>query len=136
MGKPSIDSKGLIWATGRRKNAVARVRLGSGSGRIIVNGMSMADYFQRKMLELKIEQPFEFTKTTGQFDVFVNACGGGKAGQAGAVRHGIARALCEHDINLRATLKKAGLLTRDPREKERKKYGKKRARKGYQWTKR
>lgn len=125
-----------IWATGRRKCAVARVRLRPGKGVIQVNGIPLPEFCERKMLELKVMEPFEVTKTTGQFDVIVNAHGGGKVGQAGAVRHGIARALCEYDEKLRAPLKKAGLLTRDPREKERKKYGRKRARRGFQWTKR
>ncbi|MCE1248344.1 MAG: 30S ribosomal protein S9 [Firmicutes bacterium] len=125
-----------IWATGRRKCAVARVRLKPGKGDIVINGQNLADFCQRKMLELKIMEPFELTKSTGHFDLIVNSCGGGKAGQAGAVRHGIARALCSFDEKLRSPLKKAGMLTRDPREKERKKYGRKRARRGYQWTKR
>jgi len=125
-----------IWATGRRKTAVARVRMRPGTGNITVNGMSMAEYFERKLLELKIMQPLELTKTTGMFDFFVNASGGGKAGQAGALRHGVARALIEFDAKYRPSLKREGMLTRDPREKERKKYGRKRARKGFQWTKR
>jgi small subunit ribosomal protein S9 len=133
--KTKTDSQ-EIWATGRRKCAVARVRLKPGKGDILINGQNLADFCQRKMLELKIMEPFELTKSTGQFDLNVNSSGGGKAGQAGAVRHGIARALCSFDLNLRTALKKAGMLTRDPREKERKKYGRKRARRGYQWTKR
>lgn len=125
-----------IWATGRRKTAVARVRLRPGKGEIIINGKKMAEYLERRLLELKVMEPFDVTKTVGQFDIIANTNGGGKAGQAGAVRHGIARALSDLDQNMRTPLKRAGLLTRDPREKERKKYGRKRARRGYQWTKR
>lgn len=133
----TTEGKTEIWATGRRKTAVARVRLRpNGSGKIIINGLPMADYLERKMLELDVMQPFDLTKTAGQFDVMANTDGGGKAGQAGALRHGIARALSEFDIKYRKPLKVAGLITRDPREKERKKYGRKRARRGYQWTKR
>jgi small subunit ribosomal protein S9 len=123
-------------ATGRRKNAIARVRLKPGRGNVVINSRAMADYCQRKMLELKIMEPFNLTNTTGRFDVEANCCGGGLAGQSEAVRHGISRALLEYDPEMRSSLKKAGLLTRDPRVKERKKYGRKRARRGFQWTKR
>ena len=123
-------------ATGRRKNAIARVRLKPGRGNVVINSRTMADYCQRKMLELKIMEPFDLTDTAGRFDVDANCCGGGLAGQAEAVRHGISRALQEYDPEMRPTLKKAGLLTRDPRVKESKKYGRKRARRGFQWTKR
>jgi small subunit ribosomal protein S9 len=123
-------------ATGRRKNAIARVRLKPGRGNIVINSRTMADYCQRKMLELKIMEPFNLTNTAGTFDVEANCCGGGLAGQSEAVRHGISRALLEYDPEMRSALKKAGLLTRDPRVKERKKYGRKRARRGFPWTKR
>lgn len=129
-------SESEIWATGRRKCAVARVRLRPGKGNVTVNGKTMADYFERKLLELKIMEAFEVTRTAGQFDIIASTTGGGKSGQAGAVLHGISRALEKFDEKMRPDLKKAGLLTRDPREKERKKYGRKRARRGFQWTKR
>jgi len=124
------------YATGKRKNAIARVTIKPGKGKILINGREMPEYFKRKMLELKVVEPFEVTETMGKFDVEVNASGGGLAGQAGAVRHGIARALTAFNLELRPPLKKAGLLTRDSRVKERKKYGRKRARRGFQWTKR
>ena len=136
MAKVLVKGKEEVWATGRRKCAVARIRLKEGSGDIYINGKPMAEYLERELLELKIMQPIEATKTVGRFDIYCNTAGGGKAGQAGAVRHGISRALAEKDPNLRSTLKKRGMLTRDPREKERKKYGRKRARRGFQWTKR
>jgi len=136
LARMKVKGNEEIWTTGRRKCAVARVRLKEGSGSIIINGKPMAEYLERKLLELKIMQPIEATKTVGKFDIHANTNGGGKAGQAGAVRHGISRALAELDASLRPILKKRGMLTRDPREKERKKYGRKRARRGYQWTKR
>jgi len=122
--------------TGRRKNAVARVRLLPGSGKIIVNGKPSEEYFPRLALQTSLRQPFEVTNAAGRYDVLATVTGGGVAGQAGAVRHGIARALLETDEGLRPTLRKGGFLTRDPREKERKKYGHKRARKGFQYSKR
>ncbi len=122
--------------TGRRKNAVARVRLVSGSGKIQVNGRPAEQYFPRLALQTILRQPFEAASAQGRFDVVANVSGGGVAGQAGAVRHGIARALARSDEALRPMLHKAGLLTRDPRMKERKKYGRKRARKGFQYSKR
>lgn len=122
--------------TGRRKNAVARVRLLPGSGRIIVNGKPAEEYFPRLALQTTLRQPLEVTETAGRFDVVANVRGGGVAGQAGAVRHGIARALAVSDEAMRSPLHKHGLLTRDPRMKERKKYGRKRARKGFQYSKR
>lgn len=124
------------YGTGRRKKSVARVRLVPGQGNIIINNRSMEDYFGLKTLELIVKQPLELTNTTGQYDVLVNVQGGGYTGQAGAIRHGISRALLEVDADFRQSLKKAGFLTRDPRMKERKKYGLKKARKASQFSKR
>ena len=123
-------------ATGRRKSSVARVRLIPGEGKIVINGRELANYFGLKTLELIVNQPLELTETKGKYDVLVNVIGGGISGQAGAIRHGISRALLEVDGEYRATLKKAGFLTRDPREKERRKYGLKKARKASQFSKR
>jgi small subunit ribosomal protein S9 len=122
--------------TGRRKTAVARVRLASGSGKVVVNGRALENYFLTETLRGVVMQPLAVTETSGRFDVHVNVKGGGPAGQAGAVRHGIARALIEADGNLRPTLKSNGFLTRDPRMKERKKYGQPGARKRFQYSKR
>lgn len=122
--------------TGRRKNAVARVRLLPGSGKIIVNGKPAEEYFPRLALQTSLRQPLEVTNAAGRYDVVATVTGGGVAGQAGAVRHGIARALAVSDETMRPPLHKNGLLTRDPRMKERKKYGRKRARKGFQYSKR
>ena len=123
-------------ATGRRKSSVARVRLVPGEGNIIINDRELTKYFGLKTLELIIKQPLEATETVGKYDVLANVVGGGISGQAGAIRHGIARALLKVDEDYRPTLKKAGLLTRDPREKERRKYGLKKARKASQFSKR
>jgi len=122
--------------TGRRKTAVARVRLASGSGKVVVNGRALENYFLTETLRGVVLQPFAVTESTTKFDTHVNVKGGGPAGQAGAVRHGIARALIEADANLRPTLKSNGLLTRDPRMRERKKYGQPGARKRFQYSKR
>jgi small subunit ribosomal protein S9 len=122
--------------TGRRKNAVARVRLIPGSGKIVVNDKPAEEYFPRPALQTILQQPFLAANAQGRYDVVATVTGGGLAGQAGAVRHGIARALARADGGLRSPLHKAGLLTRDPRMKERKKYGRKRARKGFQYSKR
>jgi small subunit ribosomal protein S9 len=122
--------------TGRRKTAVARVRMASGSGKIVVNGKPMENYFVVDAQRLQVLQPLTLTDTTAKFDVRVNVTGGGPNGQAGAVRHGIARALLRADIALRPTLKAGGLLTRDPRMRERKKYGQPGARKRFQYSKR
>jgi small subunit ribosomal protein S9 len=122
--------------TGRRKTSVARVRLSSGSGKIQVNGRAFETYFPSESLRMQVTQPFAVTSTAEKFDVTVNVSGGGPSGQAGAVRHGIARALLAADANLRAALKAEGLLTRDPRMKERKKYGQPGARKRFQYSKR
>jgi small subunit ribosomal protein S9 len=126
----------FTWAVGRRKTAVARVRLTSGSGKWVINGREVENYFPIEAHRTAITQPLRVTETTGKFDVFVNVEGGGPHGQAGAVRHGVARALNKFDIALRPKLKEAGLLTRDPRMKERKKYGQPGARKRFQFSKR
>jgi len=122
--------------TGSRKSSVARVRLVPGEGKITVNGRELDKYFGLKTLELIVRQPLEATETTGKYDVLANVDGGGISGQAGAIRHGIARALLKIYAEFRPVLKKAGLLTRDPREKERRKYGLKKARKASQYSKR
>src|ERR1043166_3197571 len=123
-------------ATGRRKSAVARVRLAVGSGKIVVNGRPVENYFPTEVLRGMVTQPFTRTDTSPRFDAHITVTGGGPAGQAGAVRHGIARALLVAEPNLRPTLKSHGLLTRDPRMKERKKYGQPGARKRFQFSKR
>ena len=125
-----------FYGTGRRKTSVARVFLRPGQGRIVVNRRPIEDYFPRETLRLLVTQPLELTGTTSQLDVKVNVGGGGLSGQAGAVRHGIARALLEFNVELRPQLKRAGMLTRDPRMKERKKYGQPGARKRFQFSKR
>ncbi len=124
------------YGTGRRKKAIARVRLIPGDGKIIINGREMDDYFGLETLKVTVRQPLELTETLGKFDVVANVVGGGYNGQAGAIRHGIARALLKADEELRPILKKAGYLTRDPRMKERKKYGLKGARRAPQFSKR
>lgn len=124
------------YGTGRRKNATARTRLYAGSGDIQVNGRSVDTYFTRKTLQMIVRQPLVLTKLLDKYDIKVNVQGGGVSGQAEAVRHGIARALLDIDINLRGQLKKAGFLTRDARKKERKKYGQRGARARYQYSKR
>lgn len=124
------------WGTGRRKNAVARVRLLPGDGKVVINNREFGDYFPLETLKLIVKQPLLLTETANRYDVYANVYGGGTSGQAGAVRHGIARALLRVDANLRPTLKKAGLLTRDARMKERKKYGLKGARRAPQFSKR
>jgi small subunit ribosomal protein S9 len=125
-----------FYGTGRRKTSVARVWIRPGSGRIVVNRRPFEVYFTRETLRMIIAQPFHVTNTEGQFDVLVNVGGGGPTGQAGAVRHGISRALATFDDKLRQPLKKAGLLTRDPRMRERKKYGQPGARQKFQYSKR
>jgi len=131
-----MASKVQFWGTGRRKKAVARVRLVAGKGAIIVNKRELDNYFGLDTLKLIVRQPLELTETLGKFDVLVNVQGGGFTGQAGAIRHGIARALTKADESLKPALKKAGFLTRDPRMKERKKYGLKAARRAPQFSKR
>ena len=123
-------------ATGSRKSSVARVRLVPGEGKIVVNGRELSEYFGLKTLELVVRQPLDTTETLGKYDVLANVVGGGISGPAAAIRHGIARALLKVDADFRPLLKKAGLLTRDPREKERRKYGLKKARKASQFSKR
>ena len=124
------------YGTGRRKSSVARVYLVPGSGKITVNKRDIEEYFGLETLKLIIRQPLEVTGTTGKFDININVCGGGTTGQAGAIRHGISRALLEADSDFRPALKKAGFLTRDPRMTERKKYGLKAARRAPQFSKR
>ena len=124
------------YGTGRRKTSTARVYLRPGTGTITVNKREFDAYFPNEALQMIIRQPLRMTETTDKFDIFVNVLGGGSAGQAGAVRHGITRALLEYNADLRTTLKRAGLVTRDPRKKERKKYGQKGARKRFQFSKR
>ncbi len=124
------------YGTGRRKHSVARVRLVPGEGKITINKRDIADYFGLETLKLIVKQPLALTQTLGKYDVLVNTHGGGIAGQAGAIRHGISRALLKADAELRPALKKEGFLTRDPRMKERKKYGLKAARRAPQFSKR
>ena len=125
-----------FYGTGRRKTATARVYLRPGTGEIRVNRKSFDEYFPNQALRMVIRQPLTLTDTANKFDILVNVAGGGPAGQAGAVRHGITRALMEFNADLRPALKDAGLVTRDPRAKERKKYGQKGARKRFQFSKR
>lgn len=129
-------AKPYFYGTGRRKKSVARVRLYPGTGLITINNRDIDDYFGLETLKLIVRQPFGVTANEGKYDVFATVVGGGISGQAGAIRHGIARALLQADEEFRAPLKKAGLLTRDPRMKERKKYGLKAARRAPQFSKR
>jgi len=129
-------AKVMFYGTGRRKNAIARVFLVPGEGNFIVNNRSLSEYFGRKTLETIVRQPMELTGTISKFDVQAKVHGGGITGQAGAIKMGIARALVQADPNLRPPLRKAGYLTRDPRMKERRKYGLKKARKASQFSKR
>ena len=124
------------YGTGRRKTSTARVYLRPGAGEVIVNRKPFDRYFPNETLRMIIRQPLQLTETTAKFDVLINVAGGGPTGQAGAIRHGITRALLEFNADLRPTLKQAGLVTRDPRIKERKKYGQKGARKRFQFSKR
>src|SRR5436190_21358312 len=133
MAEPKVQE---FLGTGRRKTAVARVRLAPGSGKIIVNGRAFENYFPTEAQRVTVSQPLTLTDSLAKFDVEVSVAGGGPFGQAGAVRHGIARALLQADLNLRPTLKADGLLTRDPRMRERKKYGQPGARKRFQYSKR
>jgi small subunit ribosomal protein S9 len=130
------EKKNTIWTTGRRKTAVARVRLIPGSGTIVINQRALDDYFPRPTSRMRILEPFEATETTGQYDVLVSVEGGGLSAQADAVRLGISRALITVTETLRPVLRKGGMLTRDPREVERKKYGRHKARKRPQYSKR
>lgn len=124
------------YGTGRRKTSTARVYLRPGAGEVQINRKSFEQYFPNETLRMIIRQPLQLTETTNKFDILVNVTGGGPAGQAGAIRHGITRALMEFNTDLRPALKHAGLITRDPRIKERKKYGQKGARKRFQFSKR
>ena len=126
----------VYLGTGRRKNAIARVRLTPGDGKVVVNGKEILEHFRRETLKMDIEQPFEVTETMGKFDLSASVIGGGLSGQAGAVRLGIARALLIYSEDFRSVLRRGGFLTRDPREKERRKYGLAKARKRYQFSKR
>ena len=130
------ETKAYFYGTGRRKSSVARVRVYSGNGKITINGRDIDDYFGLETLKLIVRQPITLTETADKFDIVVNVVGGGVSGQAGAIRHGIARALLKVEDDNRAVLKAAGFLTRDPRMKERKKYGLKAARRAPQFSKR
>ena len=137
MAKVASKKKVQFWGTGRRKKAVARVRLiPGGAGNVVINGRNIDDYCDLETVKLVIRQPLVLTDTTAKYDVYVNVVGGGFTGQAGAIRHGISRALLEAQPELRPALKAEGFLTRDPRMKERKKYGLKKARKAPQFSKR
>ena len=133
---PTLAPGSIVQATGKRKSAIARVRLKLGSGQITVNGKSMDEYFPREALQILVRTPFEKTDSLGRYDIDATLCGGGVAGQAGALRHGISRAIEKLDPTQRGSLKSAGYLTRDPRKKERKKYGQKGARARFQFSKR
>ena len=134
--EPQRDALNRAYATGKRKDAVARVWVRPGSGKVTVNGKEMAVYFARPVLQMILRQPFQVAGVTGQFDVFATVAGGGLSGQAGAVKHGISKALQLWDPTLRPALKAAGFLTRDSRVVERKKYGKRKARRSFQFSKR
>lgn len=133
---PKKDSLGRSYGTGRRKNSVARVWIKSGSGKVSVNGCTFEKYFARETHRMIITQPFEATKTVGQFDIICTVLGGGHTGQAGAIRHGLSRALDNFEPELHTALRRGGYLTRDPRVVERKKYGQHKARKSTQFSKR
>ncbi len=134
--KAKLDSLGRSYATGRRKNSSARVWIKSGTGKMIVNGREIAKYFARPVYLMLINQPFEATSSKGHFDIFSTVKGGGLSGQAGAIRHGISKALDNFDPNFHKVLRQGGFLTRDSRAVERKKYGKKKARRSFQFSKR
>ena len=134
--EPKRDALGRAYATGKRKDAVARVWIKPGTGKVTVNGKPMAEYFARPVLQMILRQPFTIANVEGQFDVFATVVGGGLSGQAGAVKHGISKALQLYEPSLRPALKAAGFLTRDSRVVERKKYGKAKARRSFQFSKR
>jgi small subunit ribosomal protein S9 len=134
--EPQRDSLGRSYATGKRKDAVARVWLKPGKGKVTVNGKELATYFARPVLQMILRQPFQVAGVDGQFDVMATVAGGGLSGQAGAVKHGISKALQLYDPALRGALKAAGFLTRDSRTVERKKYGRRKARRSFQFSKR
>ncbi len=125
-----------LYATGKRKTSIARVWMKPGAGNIVVNNRSLDEFFGRETSKMVVRQPLELTDNVGKFDISVNVCGGGPSGQAGAIKHGITKALLDADPELRAVLKKAGFITRDSRVKERKKYGKRAARRSFQFSKR
>ena len=131
-----LDSLGRAYATGKRKDAVARVWIKPGSGKIVINDRAVEVYFARPVLRMILAQPLQIAQREGQYDITVNVDGGGLSGQAGAVRHGLAKALTYYEPELRPALKKEGFLTRDPRVVERKKYGRKKARRSFQFSKR
>jgi small subunit ribosomal protein S9 len=131
-----LDKRGRSYATGKRKNAVARVWVKPGAGKIVVNTREIDIYFSRPVLRMLIQQPLVATNRVGQYDVSCTVSGGGLSGQAGAVRHGLSKALLNYEPDLRAVLKRAGFLTRDPRVVERKKYGRAKARRSFQFSKR
>ena len=134
--KPVLDAQGRSYATGKRKNAVARVWIKAGSGNLSINGKAIKDYFSRPVLNMLVHQPLELTNKKMNVDTVITVSGGGLSGQAGAIRHGISKALSLLDPNLRSILKSEGLLTRDSRIVERKKYGRRKARRRYQFSKR
>ncbi|MFZ5708532.1 MAG: 30S ribosomal protein S9 [Pseudomonadota bacterium] len=134
--QPERDAQGRSYATGKRKDAVARVWIRPGKGKVVVNGKAMKDYFARPVLQMILRQPFQIANVEGQFDVMATVAGGGLSGQAGAVKHGISKALQLYEPSLRPALKAAGFLTRDSRVVERKKYGKRKARRSFQFSKR
>jgi small subunit ribosomal protein S9 len=134
--EPKIDAQGRSYATGKRKNAIARVWIKPGKGKITINGRDQEVYFARPVLRMMIAQPLELTNRAGQFDVEVTVEGSGLSGQAGAIRHGLSKALTYYEPGLRSVLKPHGLLTRDPRVVERKKYGRAKARRSFQFSKR
>lgn len=134
--EPVRDALGRSYATGKRKDAVARVWIKPGSGKVVVNGKEMKTYFARPVLQMILRQPFQVAGVVDQFDVMATVAGGGLSGQAGAVKHGVSKALQLYDPTLRAALKAAGFLTRDSRVVERKKYGKRKARRSFQFSKR
>jgi len=134
--EPKIDNLGRAYATGRRKGAVARVWIKPGTGKVVVNGQEVEKYFVRPVLQMIVEQPFGHAERSGQFDVMATVSGGGLSGQAGALRHGLSRALVNFEPALRGVLKAGGFMTRDARVVERKKYGKAKARRSFQFSKR
>ncbi len=134
--KPKLDKQGRAYGTGRRKDAIARVWIKRGSGKISVNGKTLEQYFARPVLRMIVNQPFVALDSVNKFDITVTVLGGGLSGQAGAVRHGISRALDQYDPSFRPTLRKGGFMTRDSRVVERKKYGRAKARRSFQFSKR
>ncbi len=134
--EPKIDAQGRSYATGKRKNAIARVWIKPGSGKVTINGRELETYFARPVLRMILNQPFQVAEREGQFDVVATVTGGGLSGQAGAVRHGISKALTYYEPALRGVLKSGGFLTRDARVVERKKYGRAKARRSFQFSKR